>query len=339
MDLKNKLNNNNIDIQLLDKNKPIILKAFEYNAEKKQLIGYLILPAHNTKEGTRIIVEQVENMPNYSSLHNIFSGDNPSKKDDIIFFESSFLRNGKAIVGPIIGKTNENMSGPVQIMSALLRITGVKVSKKGAAQYATIINPEKSKIVKSYEDIHNFLEEIKKITWPGGAYGFILRTDLGKTKEFFVSENYNEKYIINELEALNIFSEANGKIELIPSWSLPTGFQQMARDINLKNETNGNFVTGNFSKIFEKEKIREKGFIPCIMILSNENEYAFGAKKAERRVISSIQPLSFNGPISIISLTTSCRKFKSNINIYKPGFLFSEEEINKKISIENQYKI
>lgn len=230
----------------------------------------------------------------------------PSAVGDVLVFENAIARGDELIVGRLVTRTHDGMSGPVQVARVLAMPTSSSVSKRGARQDAIIADPSKAVIVRNPQELEAFAKRELAGRWPGGRYGLVLRNknDCGdiladedprlETVDAFI------KRLVEDNKVLE-----GGPVEVTPIWRLPMGREQVMRDIDPREVTNQK-VVGPFTKLYANKEGR--CFQPSIAIFADEDEWAFGGKTGRRhRVIAGLHPLMSTATFKMTTLPTPAR--------------------------------
>lgn len=281
-----------------------------------EIKGHLLVDAFGLKAGQKIALKQADGLTTErNALKTAISGNEwVSKliKGDVIGFECGYVENNKVMVGAISARVNDKLIGEVQVMTAMTRPTKAVVNKKGALQSGIITDGAKAMVVNSVEGLRAAFDRIKSERWPGGNPGFIIRDNDGNTDTFFQTSEKTIDHLIEDLIHADVAPSADYLLELIPAWSLPMGKEQIVKDVNPKNET-GKAVVGKFSSQYMTGN--ELGFLPSLVIVSMEEEWAFGGKTGKIiPVISSMAPVFKREAVSAGRLPTSKRAYGGTPN-------------------------
>lgn len=301
------------------------------DSDELMIRGHLLIDSFHLDAGTRIGIKQSVGTKSGRTLIEAVKGTRKTpalKKGDVVVFESAYpdSNTGIAMVGPIACRTHDALMGKAQVLTAMARVSQSGVSKRGAWQSITIASGAAAVIIKSLEDVEKAFSDVSKSAWPGGAPGFIIRTDNGTT-EFIAEKDAGIDYLIDEMKHEDILSENPNGIELIPIWRLPMGRSQVCRDINpteIQSKKSGPFTR----KFEEGLRAGSRGFLPCLVIVADEEEWAFGAQTGKMiKVASGVNPVLGNTPVVAARLPSSYRRFGGNFNGVR--CMYSEEELIK----------
>jgi len=281
-----------------------------------EIKGHLVVDTFGVKAGQRITLKQADgHTSERNSLKTAIAGNDwvaPLVKGDIIGFERGYVENNKVMVGAVAARVHDKLLGEVQVMTAMTRPTKAVVNKKGALQSGIIADGAKAMVVNSVEGLRAAFDRIRSERWPGGNPGFIIRDNDGQTDTFFQTSEKTIDHLIEDLIHADVAPAADYLLELIPAWSLPMGKEQIVKDVNPKNET-GKAVVGKFSSQYMTGN--ELGFLPSLVIVSMEEEWAFGGKTGKIiPVISSMAPVFKREAVSAGRLPTSKRAYGGTPN-------------------------
>jgi len=299
---------------LLRNGEPLVVR-FENIVSEDEIEGTLIVDALQTRAGTKVGIRQAPGVEGRNSLAHIVRGSDrvfASRLGDIISFESAYVENGLAMVGKATAREHDGLVGRAQVLTAMARASTSRYTKKGAAQHLTITDGDKAIVASSIDEVIAHLRAAAAREWPGGNAGLIMRDRERNTIEFFLSKDYDEGYLAEELEAHGTL--ANGKLELVPAWNVPMGRDQLLREIDpRKGETKSH--SGPVTNLFGHESLRGKqGFVPCLIVAADEDEWAFGARTGKRhRVVTGVQPIMGRVPVLASGIPSAVRdKERSN---------------------------
>lgn len=275
--------------------------------------GFLIVDAFGTKAGTRVTVAQAGGLElRRGGLAEAIAGSDkapPLVKGEVVAFASAFVQDGVARAGEITARSHEGLLGEVQVFTAMVRPSQSRVSKKGASQSLVVSDGKAATVARSFADIEAAFAAAKSRKWPGGSAGLLFRDKGGGCGEFFEEKDSGIDYLIEKLEDNGVLAGPQAAMEIIPAWRLPMGRNQVTRDVNPKIETKG-AVSGRFTAGFETGKPLRVGFLPCLVVACDEEEWAFGGKTGRiLRVASAVQPLFRRQPVLADRLPTAVRPY------------------------------
>ncbi|MBY3151189.1 hypothetical protein HFO56_02045 [Rhizobium laguerreae] len=289
--------------------------------------GVLVLGAFGAPSDTKVHVKQVRTHSHIDSLTRHIQGNDyfPAlRKGDIVAFDRVFIDGGDAMTAHITARTHDGMKGRVQFLMGMARASSTMVSKRGAQQFLTIVDGSQAYRADDDGDIRAAYKNICAMPWTAGAGGFIARTFNGRTVEYHVNgENPLEGFI----EEMTVQGHLHGKnwIELIPARKFPVGRDQVARDVDVRNEVKK--AVGKVGKQFMPQKGPYPGFRKSAIILCDEDEWAFGGKTGKvHRVAAGIQPLDRGVPV------VESRSLPSRIhhrNVMDVSGLYSEATMDR----------
>lgn len=277
------------------------------------LVGTLGLKANQS-----VVLRTAQGTPNYRSLTSAIAGSERIAKlvpADIVSFENAYKFNGSIFTETMSARTHDMMRGKVQVVTAMARPTKSLVNAKGALQSLVITDGRGAKTARSIDKVKDFFAWVRSQPWPGGAPGMIIRDQNGQiTKEFFAEGRSTIDSLVEDLEYEDIFATADAMIEMIPAWRLPMGRDQVTRDVDPKVETAAQI--GPFTRRFvSKETKGFPGFLPCLVVLCQEDQWEFGGNTGRRAMVAAgVQPLDKLPPIVRERIATSVRSFKSSPN-------------------------
>lgn len=276
--------------QLMEKGDPIVLRIDEIVGEDA-VRGTLLVPALGRRHDQQIVVHDIFDGPRARSLRAAIQGTKwiaPLAPADVVTFESGFELGGKIRSGKVSGRTHGRMPGDVQVISAMARPSDAVVNKKGALQSLTIASGADARSARTPEKVVEVLDWARAQAWPGGAAGVIMRDRFRNTREFFEERGLDSRALLEDLEG--ILRGPDDLIEVIPAWRVQMGFEQVTRDVDPTKPTTSP-VSGPFSRRFSLGNGR-KGFVPCLVILADEEERAFGGLTGRMiRVAAGVQPI------------------------------------------------
>ena len=286
--------------------------------EDPAIKGFLLVDALGTKAGTRVVVRQSEAFrSSRGSLAEALAGSDrvaPLVKGDVVAFSSAYVDGGVARVGAITARVHDRLLGEVQVFTAMARPSQSRVSKKGAMQSLTVADGKAAAVARNAGDVAEAFAAAKGRAWPGGAAGLILRDRKGGTGEFFEEKDAGIDFLLQELSHSGAFAQKDDVLEVIPAWRLPMGRDQVVKDVDPRVETQKP-VSGTFTMQFEPKKSRGQGFLPCLVVACDEEEWAFGGKTGKKvRVASAVQPIFRREPVMADRLPSSVRAYGGNVN-------------------------
>lgn len=293
--------------------------------------GFLLVDAFGTKAGTRVSIMQAQGFRSgRGRLAEAVSGSEkvPAMvRGEVVAFSSAYVQDGVARVGQVTARAHDSLMGEVQVFTAMARPSQSRVSKKGAMQSLTVVDGKAAVVGRTYEDVAAAFDAAKARSWPGGAAGLVFRDRAGGTGEFFVDKDSGIDHLVEELRHVDALSGKDDILELIPAWRLPMGRSQVTMDVDPRQETQRP-VSGPFTMQFEAKKLRGQGFLPCLVIACEEEEWAFGGKTGKKvRVASSVQPLFRREPVAAEKLPSAVRAYGGNVNTILP--LYDDASLKK----------
>lgn len=206
---------------------------------------------------------------------------------EAVVFEHALARDGVLMVGKVATRMHDGMAGKVQMARMFARPTRASVSKRGPTQFVTLTDPTKARVVKDAAGFAEFVARELTSPWPGGLHGVLLRAG-GECREIMADSDdrgwveSTEKFAAR-LGADGLFG--GSPVEVIPLWTLPVGKEQFSRDANPFKLTEGP-VYGPFTSLYNK------GFLPSMAIIADEEVWAFGGKTGRTaRTLVGLHPL------------------------------------------------
>jgi len=292
------------------------------------VVAELLTNAYKAPAGKRIMIRQAPGISGRDSLEEVVNGSERASKSvpgDIVCFSSSFIKDGIAFVGKATARTHDGIVGKHQVVTAMARCSQSRVTKRGPSQFLTIADGDAAIIAATVEEVIGVLQDAEKRIWPGGDAGLIMRNREGATIEWFNGFDRDAAYLAEELRAEETMVWQ--RLEVIPAWRIPMGRDQIMREIDPTKEAGP--TSGPVTSQFEHKDNRFKqGFLPCVIVLSEEDEWAFKAKTGKKiRVVSGVQPIFGRVPVLANRLPSAVRKNSGNSNTVLQ--VFSDEEIAK----------
>lgn len=286
---------------------PIVIRLSRIVSDD-EIEGVLLVNALRTRAGTKVGIRQAPGYRGRDGFSSILKGAGrvpPSRIGDVIAFASAYAEGGVAYVGGATAREHDGLEGRVQVMTAMARASRSKVTKRGAVQYLTITDGNGAVVARSIDDVIEKLRNTGSREWPGGSAGVILRDGQGNAIEFFLGFDRDEAYLAEELEAHGTLG--SGAIEVIPAWRIPMSRQQILREIDPRSgQTNGH--SGPVTRMFENASIKGQGFVPCLIVACDEDQWAFNSRTGKRhRVVAGLQPVPGRTPVPIERLPTVVR--------------------------------
>lgn len=299
------------DTQFLDeaerkliKGAPLIVRMEEVLRNEKDSIRATLLVGANS--GHEITVRQAPTLTQGpDQLVHAIEGTQYTpalEPGDIIAFSRSYFEGEIVMAGRIGARTHDKMLGNVQVLLAPARPSKSSVTKKGATQHLTIVNPAGAIVVNNLTDAEKFLRQCEENATPGERVGLIIRDRQREYEEFFPSDDRDVDFFLEELDHGGVF-DGETPYAMIPTTSLPVGRDQIARELgSLTRKTDG-AVRGKLSRQYTSDKGSEAGFKPTFVVVNDEEEWAFGGKTGKIvRVAGGIQPAINCSPVMVRQL-------------------------------------
>ena len=285
----------------------------------------LVVDALGTKAGTRVTVAQAPGVRLRRPLSDAVNGTEKFPalvRGDVVAFASAYVSGGVAMVGEIAARSHVGMGSKMQAFTAMVRVGQSKVGKRGAFQSVTVADGKAAVAVRSYAAAAEALETAAKREWPGGEAGMIVRVEDGSTTEFFGEP----RHLAQEMENAGILDEQGSVVELIPVWRMPTGRHLIGFEVDPRTETAG-WVHGPTSRLFEGGKaFRGQGFLPCFMVVADEDEWAFGGPTGKVvRASQGVVPVLARPPVHGRRLPSAVRAYGGAVNTVLS--LYGKEEL------------
>lgn len=278
----------------LAKGVPLIARIEEIDSDQETVEATLLMDAFGAKRGTRVAIKQAPTLTyGPDQLKNAIIGtqyDAKAQSGDIVGFSAAYLENDTVMAGRIGARTHGEMLGNVQVIMAPARPSTSRVTKKGATQFLSIADPFEARSIRTLENAEKFMRAFEQEKLDAGTLaGVIMRTKDRNVGEFRPTEEKDISYLMEELEHDQIFAD-NEPITFIPTMNIQVGRDQIRRELDPKIPTDG-WVRGKLSRQYTHENGREAGFRPTIVVISDEEEWAFGGKTGKiKRYASGIQP-------------------------------------------------
>jgi hypothetical protein len=310
--------------QLL-KGQPLFLEIDEI-VSADTVSGVLVLGAFGAPPDTKVHVKQVRTHSHIDSLARHIQGNDyfPAlRKGDIVAFDRVYIEGGDAMTANITARTHDGMKGRVQFLMGMARASSTTVSKRGAQQFLTIVDGSLAFRADDATDISAAYKKICEMPWTDGSGGFIARTGNSRTFEYHVNR---ENPLDGFIEEMNVQGHLQGQrwIELIPARKFAVGRDQVARDVDVRQDVKK--AVGKVGKLFMPTKGPYPGFRKSAIILCDEDEWAFGGKTGKvHRVAAGIQPLDRG-------LVVESRSLPSRIhhkNVMNVSGLYSEATMDR----------
>jgi hypothetical protein len=307
---------------------PLVVRLLsaENTGEGLTMAAELVIDAYKAPAGRRVLIRQAAGIRGRDSLDEVLNGSDKAAKSvagDIVSFSSSFLKGGVAYVGKATARTHDGIVGKYQVVTAMARCSQSRVTKRGPAHSLTIADGDAAKVCSTVDEVVAMLKEAEKRTSIGGDAGLIMRNREGATIEWLNGFDRDAEYLAEELAAEKTM--VGQKLEVIPVWRVSMSRDQVMREIDPTKETTP--ISGPVTRQFEhKEKRGKLGFLPCLIVLSSEDEWAFNAKTGKKhRVVSGVQPILGRSPVLANRLPSKIRGFDGHSNTIRA--VFSEDEI------------
>lgn len=298
---------------------PVVVRFDETIPGPEPMIrGHLVVDAFGTKAGTRVAIAQAEGLkPWRGGLAEAVSGSDKVPafvRGEVVAFASSYVKDGVARVGEITARSHDGLLGEVQVFTAMASPSRSRVSKRGASQFLTVTDGNAATVARSYGEVKAAFAAARLRKWPGGAAGMLFRDRHGGCGHFFEEKDSGIDHLIEKMQDNGMIEGPKAALEIVPAWRLPMGREQVARDVNPKIETKGP-VSGRFTIGFETDKRSGPGFIPCLVVACDEEEWAFGGKTGRIvRVAAAVQPLFNRPPVEAERLPTCVRPYSGVSN-------------------------
>lgn len=302
--------------ELVAKGDPLVLRVDEILGEDA-VRGTLLVGSLGRPADQQVVLQDAFDTMRSRSLRAAIKGTNyiaPLSAADVVTFESAFELGGKLRSATMSGRTHGKMPGDMQIIRAMARPGEAYVNQKGAFQSLTIASGEDARSARSVEKVLEVLDWAREQTWPGGTAGVIMRDKHRRTREFFEERGLDGQALSEDLE--EAFSDPDHLLEVIPAWKVQMSFEQIGRDVDPTKPTSQG-VSGPFSRRFSLGN-GHKGFLRCIVILSDEEERAFGGTTGNMiRNAVGVQPITRQPAVSRENLEARTRKSDKPLGIHK----------------------
>lgn len=288
----------------------------------------LLIGSLGFRENQSIVLKTGQDVSASRSLTTAIAGNDKMARlvpADILAFENVYDYEDVVYAESISARTNDLMTGKVQVVTAMAKPSASRVNKKGALQSLVITNGRNAKTARTPDKVRDFMAWVRREEWPGGAPGMLIRDRGGRViKEFFEEGRNTINALVEDLEHDGIFTAAEPFLELIPAWRLPMGRSQVLRDVgDPKVEVDSHI--GPFTRRFVSSDTRGfPGFLPCLIVLCEEDQWEFGAKTGRKVMVAAgVQPIDKLPAVSRDQLPTSIRPCKGTPNTINK--LYNEE--------------
>ena len=275
----------------------------------------LLVDALARRAETSLTVRTTPETRPYNSLTTMIRGNErmpPLVPGDVVGFNDAFLVDGIAYAGDVTARTHDRMRGRVQVVTAMAKPSKSVVNKKGALQSLVIADGASGSGTYTYEGVREAFERAKARSWIGGAPGLIVRNEDGRVlKEFYAEGRETIDMLIEDLEHAEALASKGDVLELIPTWRLPMGREQVMREVGDPKQERPSQI-GNFGRRFvSKDTAGFIGFLPCLVVLCEEDQWEFGANTGRKAMVAAgVQPLDPLPPIPRDKLPSAVRTFK-----------------------------
>ena len=233
---------------------------------------------------------------------------------DLVVFRAAYVEGDTLVGDRIVSRIHDGMKGRVQIAYALARPTRTSVSKRGISQRMNIIDPSSAAKVSKREEMLALVREVYARAWPGGDPIFMFR-DGARTEDVEIENDGKkretpEEFVARMVDVNKLLSK--GPIEIIPKWTLPMGREQVMRE-GLDPKIDAKGVDGKFTSLWPANA-RERGYVPTLLILGDEEEWAFGqgTGKTQRTVLGA-HPMNTTRPAFPNDVATAVRRTKDAV--------------------------
>ncbi|CAH1689268.1 conserved hypothetical protein [Hyphomicrobiales bacterium] len=296
--------------------------AVAVRVAEKPGYGILVSPLGAAPAGTELKLHQpdVQGLPLVTALTGARSPEgrvtHRTAPGDLIVLEAAFIEGDALVCGRVAGRIHDGMSGPVQVMKALARISAANVHKGGFSQWVSIPDPLAARVMRNAGDVEALVMSQIGREFPGGEVSFYMRSRAGRQEFKMDPGEKAAAYVTRLVEANRLL--AGGPVELMPIFSVHVGRDQSLREgINTRVETVGK-VLGSVSKLYGE------GYVPSLLILCDEDKWAFGGKTEKtHRVAACVEPLDVVAPIDRKMIGTANMKDASG----KPMKPFETREL------------
>ncbi len=148
--------------------------------------GILVSPLGAAPAGTALKLHQpeVQGLPLTTALSGARSPEgrvtHRTAPGDLVVLEAAFIEGDTLVCGRIAGRIHDGMSGPVQVMKALARISAANVHKGGFSQWVSIPDPLAARVMRSAGDVEALVMSQVGREFPGGEVSFFMRSRTGR---------------------------------------------------------------------------------------------------------------------------------------------------------------
>ena len=260
---------------------------------------------------------------------------------DVIVVSGAYAKGAELLCGGVSTRVHDDMAGPVQVMRILARPSAVTVGKHGAHQSVKVADPSLAETVGSSADLSALMQRMRSRKWPGGELGFILRNankapgrmseeEWREAHEIAPDDRESDAAFVKRLVEVNDILSA-GPVEAVPTWRMPLARAHMYRE-NVDLKTNSvaprtGAITAAYQTSGSKPRV---GFLPTFVILSDDDEWAFGAKTGKRvRTCQGLQPARSGDPVMRYDIATRARATGRDgkpRSVVVPASLFKDDD-------------
>ncbi len=232
---------------------------------------------------------------------------------DLVVFTAGHASGDELVVAAFAGRVHDGVAGKVQGVYALAMPSRTSSSKRGLTQFMTVLDPSWTVNVATSGDLEGLARRTFTREWPGGTPGLVFRNARGDTQDAMDDappragdgDAAAARYVARLLRSGVL---KDGPVEMIPTWSLPMGRDQVMRErVNPQVETTV-AVTGAFGSLYADPRGRAT-LVPSVLLVGDEEEWAFGAKTGKvHRVVLAAQPLGQRERHAKSNVPTTYRK-------------------------------
>lgn len=302
--------------QIRTRGAPLVARVDKILGDSTLVVSPLV-PALGKKANEPITIRMAPSKARTRTIAEAIAGTEKTAKivpADIIAFDNAFEFEGEVLVDQISARTSDTMRGQVQVITAMARPSKSRVNAKGALQSLTIADGKHGYAATSTDKVREMFEWVKAQPWPGGTPGLLIRDADGYATEFFEEGRKTINTLIEDMEHEDVFANSDAVIELVPLWRLPMGRDQVIKDVDPRQETAEQ--AGPFTRKFISPETRNyPGFLACLVILADEEQWEFGGKTGKViRVAAGVQPLYKDSPKPRERLPSRVRTCKGTVN-------------------------
>ncbi len=227
-----------------------------------------------------------------------------------IVFTAGYADGDDLVVQGLAGRVHDAVVGKAQVAYALASPSRTSSSDRGLTQFVTVADPSASRRVSTAEQLADLARAMAARAWPGGMPGFLFRDGSSTTLEEYPDRlargHERPEAFVARLDRSGLFRD--GTVEALPIWSIPMGRDQVMRERLSPTERTAGPRAGAFTSLYKLDASNRRSFAPTVLLLGDEEEWAFGGKTgANRRVVLAAQPLGLGDGHGRASMPSAVR--------------------------------